>query len=264
MKQSARGTVTQAAAVSAARCYRVQEFAALAGVTVRALHHYDQLGLLRPRRSDSGYRLYRERDLERLEQIVALKFLGIPLKQVRTLLDRDSLDLAAALRVQRRILEEKRRLLDRAIGAIRRAQERPGTVQLKKIIEVLEMQNESDWAMQYHTEEARAKIAARRPQWTPELQAECSRQWTELIAEVKAALGDDPAGPKVQALAARWMKLVEGFTGGDPELTAGVGRAWADRENWPPEAKQQAGGFFDADVWRFIQKAIDIRKQAAS
>jgi MerR family transcriptional regulator, thiopeptide resistance regulator len=264
MKPDARETGAQGAGTSAARGYRVQEFAALAGVTVRALHHYDQLGLLRPRRSAAGYRLYRERDLERLEQIVALKFLGIPLKQVRTLLDRDSLDLAAALRVQRRILEEKRRLLDRAIGAIRRAQERPGPAQLKKIIEVLEMQNESDWAMQYHTEEARAKIEARKAQWTPELQAECSRQWTELIAEVKAALGEDPAGPKVQALAARWMALVAAFTGGDPEITAGVGRAWADRENWPPAAQQQAAGFFDAPVWQFIQRAIDIRKQVSS
>jgi len=244
------------------RAYRVQEFAGLAGVTVRTLHHYDQLGLLRPRRSGSGYRLYRERDLERLEQIVALKFLGIPLKQVRTLLDRDSLDLAAALRVQRRILEEKRRLLDRALGAIRRAQERPGPAQLKKIIEVLEMQNEPNWAMQYHTDEARRKIEARQP-WTPELQAECTRQWTGLIAEVRAAMGEDPAGPRVQALAARWVKLVEGFTGGDPEITEGVKRAWADRQNWPPEAQQQAGGFFDAPVWAFIQKAIDIRKQSS-
>src|SRR5215469_16673147 len=99
------------------RLYRAQAFATLAGVTVRTLHHYDQLGLLRPRRSESGYRLYGERDLERLEQIVALKFLGMPLKQVRTLLDRDCLDIAAALRVQQRILEEKRRQLDRAIGA---------------------------------------------------------------------------------------------------------------------------------------------------
>jgi MerR family transcriptional regulator, thiopeptide resistance regulator len=246
------------------RPYRVLEFARMAGVTVRALHHYDRLGLLRARRSGSGYRLYRERDLERLEQIVALKFLGIPLKQVKTLLDRDALDLAAALHVQRRILEEKRRLLDRAIGAIRRAEERPGTPQLKKIIEVLEMQNDSDWAMQYHTDEAKATIRARRPQWTPELQAECSRQWTELIGEVKTALGQDPAGPKVQALAARWIKLVEGFTGGDPEIARGVGRAWADRENWPSQAKQQVRSFFDAQVWSFIQKAIAIRKQSGS
>lgn len=100
------------------RLYKVQEFAELAGVSVRALHHYDRLGLLRPRRSDTGYRLYRLCDLERLEQIVALKFLGIPLKQIGTLLDRGPLTLPDALRLQRRVLEEKRRLLDSAILAI--------------------------------------------------------------------------------------------------------------------------------------------------
>jgi DNA-binding transcriptional MerR regulator len=60
--------------------YRAREFADLAGVTVRALHHYDRLAVLRPKRTESGYRLYSLRDLERLEQIVALKFLGLPLK----------------------------------------------------------------------------------------------------------------------------------------------------------------------------------------
>ena len=63
--------------------HRASEFADLAGVTVRTLHHYDRLGLLKPHRNGSGYRLYRESDLERLEQIVALKFLGLPLKDIR-------------------------------------------------------------------------------------------------------------------------------------------------------------------------------------
>jgi hypothetical protein len=54
--------------------YRTREFAKLAGVTVRALHHYDRLGLLKPRRTPAGYRAYSTRDLEGLEQIVALKW----------------------------------------------------------------------------------------------------------------------------------------------------------------------------------------------
>src|SRR5690242_9726320 len=95
--------------------HRVHEFAALTGVTVRALHHYDRLGLLRPRRTDSGYRLYGQRELERLEQIVALKFIGIPLQQIKAILDRDPSNLPDALRVQCTVLEEKRQLLDRAI-----------------------------------------------------------------------------------------------------------------------------------------------------
>src|ERR1700690_3403362 len=102
--------------------YQVREFAALAGVTVRALHRYDRLDLLKPRRTRAGYRLYEDRDLERLEQIVALKFLGLDLKQIKTLLTRNAPDLTDALRRQRCVLEEKRRLLDSAIAAIREAE----------------------------------------------------------------------------------------------------------------------------------------------
>ena len=100
----------------------MHEFAQLAGVTVRALHHYDRLGLLRPKRAGSGYRLYGIRDLERLEQIVALKFLGIPLKQIKSILERDARELPEVLRSQRQALEEKRRWLDHAISAIQDAE----------------------------------------------------------------------------------------------------------------------------------------------
>jgi len=65
-------------------CYQVHEFAQLSGVTVRALHHYDREGLLKPAaRSAAGYRLYTDRDLVRLEQIVVLKFLGLSLREIR-------------------------------------------------------------------------------------------------------------------------------------------------------------------------------------
>ena len=131
------------------REFHAQEFAAMAGVTVRALHHYDRIGLLKPRRTDSGYRVYQIADIERLEQIVALKFLGLPLKQIKTLLDRQPLTLPDALRMQRQVLEDRKRLLDAAIEAIRQAEERlaagelSDTAALKKIIEVIEMQNDT-------------------------------------------------------------------------------------------------------------------------
>jgi DNA-binding transcriptional MerR regulator len=237
----------------------IQEFAEQAGVTVRTLHHYDRLGLLSPRRNGSGYRLYRERDLERLEQIVALKFLGLPLKQIRQLLVRDAADLPGALRSQRAVLEEKRRLLDRAIRAIRDAERQPGPAQLKKIIEVIAMQENTDWKEKYYSPEARAKIEARRAEWTPELQERVSRQWKELIADVEAALGEDPAGERAQALAARWKKLVDGFTGGDPEIAAGLRKLYADQANWPGEFKQQMGPFLKKEVWEFIGKAMNCK-----
>lgn len=247
--------------------YRTRQFAELAGVTVRTLHHYDRLGLLKPRRTPAGFRVYQARDLERLEQIIALKFLGLPLRRIGTLLDREALALPDALRMQRSVLEEKRRLLDRAIAAIQEAEvsirgrEPADTGVLKRIIEAIEMQNSTDWMARYQTPEAKAKLEARKGEWTPEMQERVSAEWKELFAEVEAASGEDPASERVQALAARWTRLVEGFTKRDPDLTQSVANAWKDYGNWPAEAKQQAAPFSNKEVWNFMNKAIALRKQ---
>lgn len=246
------------------RAYRVREFAELAGITVRALHHYDRLGLLKPRRSAAAYRLYRSVDLERLEQIVALKFLGIPLKQIKALLDRNALDLPDALRMQRRVLEDKRRLLESAIRAIHDAEQsirpgqRPDAVLLKKIIEVIEMQNNTDWAKKYYSEEALEKIEQGKQRWSPELQERVTKEWTDLFRDVEAAIarGEDPGGKHAQSLGTRWKKLVEGFTGGDPKVSTGLNRLYADRPNWPASAQQQMAPFSNPEVWNYIHKVI--------
>ena len=248
------------------KLYRVQEFAELAGVTVRALHHYDRLGLLKPERTEAGYRLYSLGDFERLEQIVALKFLGIPLKQIRTLFHREAPVWPAALRRQRIVLEEKRRLLDSAINAIREAEQtmrpgkRPDSAVLKKIIEVIEMQDNLDWSKKYYSEEAQAKIEERKQLWSPENQERWSKEWLDLFRDVEAALGEDPASAKARALAARWKKLVEGFTGGDPQITVGLGKMYQDRGNWPATMQQRMQPFGNKKVWEFIQKAFAAGK----
>jgi MerR family transcriptional regulator, thiopeptide resistance regulator len=251
---------------SVGRMYRTQEFAELAGVTVRALHYYDRLDLLKPRRTGTGYRLYGGRELERLEQIVALKFLGLPLKQIKAVLKREPMELPDALRMQRKVLEQKRRLLDRAVRAIREAEsavkrgQQTDAAVLKKIFEVIAMQDHSDWMLKYHTPEASKKVEARRQEWTPELQERVSKQWADLMAEAEAAMGEDPASAKVQSLANRWTRLVEEFTGGDPQVAQGVGRLYADQANWPASFQQQAKPFLNPAVWSFMQKAIAVRK----
>lgn len=245
---------------------QAQQFAELAGVTVRTLHHYDRLGLLRPRRTEAGYRMYRESDLERLEQIVALKFVGLPLKRIKTLLDRDNLELAEALPRQRLVLEEKRKLIDRAIHAIEDAErtlatgQRPDAAILKKIIEVIEMQDNPNWSEKYYSEEALAKLKAK--QWTPEMQEQVSKRWTELFADVEVSLDEDPAGPKAQTLAARWGALIMEFTGGDPEVTRGLNNVWKDPSGLPGDTQERMKPFGNPKVHEFIQKAFAAGKKA--
>lgn len=242
---------------------RVHAFAALAGVTVRALHHYDRIGLLRPQRSASGYRLYARRELERLEQIVALRFIGVPLKQIGPLLKESG--LAEVLPRQRALLEEKRRLLNKAIRAIAAAEAsladggNPDTAILTTIIEVIEMQSDTKWTEKYYSLAAQAAIAERRTQVMPEEIAKGQQDWLELFREVEAALDEDPAGAKAQELGRRWKALVGEFTGGNPEVAQGLNRMYADRPNWPAPAQQQMAPFGNPRVWEFMRKVLNCK-----
>jgi DNA-binding transcriptional MerR regulator len=239
--------------------FRAHEFAQLAGITVKALHHYDRLGLLKPRRNHAGYRLYSEQDLPHLEQIVALKFLGLPLKQIKALLDRGALGLPEALGLQRRILEEKRARLDRAIGAIERAEgilqsgASPGPAAIKEIIEAIEMhigmQNDIEFMKNYYRDEAWTSFRAHHRDWP-------SRAWSDLFRDITAARGEDPAGAKARNLAARWRKLRVADSGGDVRVHQGLIRAWADRQFWPEAVQQQFAEFDFEEISRFVAAAF--------
>jgi DNA-binding transcriptional MerR regulator len=245
--------------------YRVSDFAEKAGVTVRTLHHYDRLGLLKPSgRTEAGYRLYGERDFARLQQIVTLKFIGLTLKQIKDLLDRGDLDLKSTLSLQRRLLLEKRLQVEAAIQAVEEAERSlqsglaPDLAALKKIIEVMERQNNMEWAKKYYTEEAQDRIAERARTWTPELQAKVEQDWKTLIGEVEAAIAGkvDPSDAKAQALAQRWSELLRGFTGGDAGIQQGLNKLYADQGNWPESFTKP----FSDEVWQYIRKAMAAHK----
>jgi DNA-binding transcriptional MerR regulator len=247
--------------MESSRSYQVHEFAELAGVTVKALHHYDRLGLLTPRRTEAGYRVYCELDLERLEQIVALKFLGLPLRQIKTVLDRTALALPDALRAQRQAIEEKQKLLTRAVRAIRAAEESANCGQaadpaiLRKIIEVINMQEGIELMKKYYSEEAWERH--RRYYETGP-----APEWLELYREANTLLGKDPGSPEAQALADRWLKLSVRAYSGDPEVQTDSPTAWMDRENWPPAMKQRVTELNLEQVSTFLRSvALSARKR---
>jgi hypothetical protein len=80
---------------------------------------------------------------------------------------------------------------------------------------------------------------------------------------VERAVGEDPAGANAQSLAARWKTLVEGFTGGDPDITASVGRIWQDRDNWPDDMNRKAP-VIRPEVWGFVNKRWPLPKPGLS
>ena len=237
--------------------FQAQEFADRSGVTVRTLHHYDRLGLLKPSRyTEAGYRLYGERDFARLQQIVMMKFIGLSLKEIKTLLDQRELDLRMTLRLQRSIVEDRRRHLDTVIQAIEKAEQafassdKPDWATFKQIIEVINMQNDMEWMKRYYTEEQLAELAER---GTPEVLERGQRDWAELIKDVQAAVaeGVDPQSERAQALAARWSNLIEAFTGGNPGIRESLTKLYADQANWPSTFNKP----YSHEVGAFIAQA---------
>jgi MerR family transcriptional regulator, thiopeptide resistance regulator len=256
--------------------YKVHEFAELSGVTVKTLHHYDRLGLLKPRRTETGYRIYAEGDLERLQQVVALKYLGLSLQQIRIVLERAPLGLPDALRLQRQVLEEKQRHLARALSAIIEAEKsiRPGEpadlAMLKRLIETITQQDEADVLRKYWNDDEWTKYELA----LAEIRTGPIEDWKNLNREIAAAAatGEDPAGEKAQALGARYMEfmqrdahrfrdMVHLFR--EPEFRAASERAVAEKENWPAgvASRIEQSGFQQAVP--FILKVMAARPKGA-
>jgi DNA-binding transcriptional MerR regulator len=229
--------------------YRIQQFAAIANVTVRTLHHYDRIGLLKPTlRSPTGYRLYRMEDLGPLERILVLRYLGLSLREIADLLATEGSatehTLPATLARQVNVLRERRAGIDRVLNAIQRAQQQlaaesqPDWPLYQSILKEIHMQDSQNWSEKYYTPEANQAIEQKRTEWTPEMQARITADWQQMYADVQSAIdrGITPKSDQGKALAARWMQLVGAFTGGRPDVLAGLNKLYADRANWPTEA----------------------------
>jgi DNA-binding transcriptional MerR regulator len=246
--------------------FQASEFAERANVTVRALHHYDRLGLLKPSaRSAAGYRLYSARDFVRLQQIVTLKFIGFPLKEIKNLLERASFDLPTALRQQREVIEEKQRRLDMAAQAIARvegvlaAQSEPDWEAFAKIIEVINMQNDLGWMNKYYDEEARQALHERRQGISQDFIEKGQQDWAVLIKDVETAIseGVDPASERAKALADRCSALIEAFTGGNQAISDSLKKLYADEQNWPSTFQKP----YSDEVGNFISQATAANKK---
>jgi MerR family transcriptional regulator, thiopeptide resistance regulator len=248
--------------------YRIQQFAQLAGVTVRTLHHYDRLGLLTPRhRTESGYRLYALEDLAQLQRILVLRYLGLPLREIIAILQpsggaaraTEPGALAETLTRQASILRERRDGVTRVLRAIEHAQRQlasgtaPDVTFYTDMFKEINMQQTEDWRRKYYSDAAAEALKAR--QWTPELQAKITDDWNRMFAKVDDALARnvDPTSAEGKSLAAEWMGLVGQFTQGNPELVAGLNNLYNDYDNWPEQEQKAAN--ISPERLAFIRKA---------
>src|SRR6185369_7925645 len=198
--------------------YLVKEVAALSGVTVRALHHYDELGLLTPKaRTAAGYRLYGDDDLLRLQQILIGRELGLSLEAIRRSLDDPGFDRRAALMAQRGELaaraeraEEMVRAIDAALAALGEADEEDRSmntkVDLKKIFDGFDHeQHEPEVKRRWGGTDAYKTAEKRWKSYTEADWIRCKEEQFSIYGEVIAVrdAGVAPDDPRAMDLAER-------------------------------------------------------------
>jgi DNA-binding transcriptional MerR regulator len=261
--------------------YRTGEFARKASVSERTLRYYDRLGLLSPSSySESGYRLYSDEDFPRLQQILGLKYLGFSLEEIRRCLNSSPKRFKDALAVQKAMLLERKMRLEAILQAIERTEawlDEP--VQdwgpIIKIFEVMQMNDKPEWIKKYFSDEQAEKMADLSASsytdtdrqkltdwgqgWSEADQLEADRKWAELYQEARslADAGEDPGGDEAQALAARWMALVNEFTRGDAGITAGLQKFWRQMAELP-EAERPLPKVLTDQQQGFVDQALAI------
>ena len=237
-----------------AKRWKVGELAAATGLTVRTLHHYDEIGLLVPsEHTESGHRLYSGTDVTKLYRIAALRNLGMSLEDIAAWFEQGD-DPAKLVRrhleeVQRQ-LELNRRLRDRLVqilDALDREEE-PDAEQFIRTVEVMSMHEK------YYTPEQLEELEKRRNELGPEGMERAQQEWADLIAEVQAAraAGTPATDPKLKPLVERWTRLIEAFTGGNPEIRASLQKMY---ETEGPEAASR--GMVDPELMAYMGEAIE-------
>jgi MerR family transcriptional regulator, thiopeptide resistance regulator len=236
---------------------KVGELAKRTGLTVRALHHYDDIGLLKPSlHTESGHRLYTDADVARLQQVLSLRQLGFSLEQIADCLNRPGFSPLEVIRLQVARLRDQialqTRLCER-LEAVAAQLQAAGDVSADEFIRTIE---EMTMIESYYTPEQSEALQARGEQLGAERIQQSQQEWAELIAQVRAEMdkGTDPAAPEVQAMARRWRDLIDQFTGGDPGIERSLGRLW--NEQGDTLVAQHGTEYDPRGVFEYIGRAM--------
>ena len=245
----------------------IREVARRTGLTSRALRFYEARGLLKPLRTYSGRRLYGRGELERIQQILALKRTGLSLAQIAKLTSRGSLDLGAVVDAQLQLIDERKSELEEAkalLLTIKSRIDRGEPVDAATFCSLIRqgerIMEPEDWKKvtdRYFTKEEQEHWAEHPPQAGFD-QDDYSRKWKDLGDRVQAAIPSGPDTPEAQALFDEWQELLAPFTAvATPQMMAGATRLYERMDEWHGDAPQAP---FTPEAFRFIQEIGRRRK----
>jgi DNA-binding transcriptional MerR regulator len=246
----------------------IRDVAKRTGLTSRALRFYEARGLLKPLRTYSGRRVYGRGELERIQQILALKRAGLSLAQIGQLSERGGFDLAALIDAQLKTIVERKAELDETkalLLSVKSRIDRGEPVDAATFCSLIrqgdKFMSAEDWKKvtdRYFSKDEKEHWAQQPP--APEFdQEEYGRKWKELGERVQAAIPLGPDSPEAQALYDEWQELLAPFTAvATPQMMQGATRLYERMDEWEGEVPAP----FTSEAFRFIQE-IGRKKSGA-
>ena len=210
----------------------------LSGVSVRAPHYYDQIGLLRPSEvAESGYRYYDDGAVERLWQILFYRELGFPLRDIGAILSSPDFDRVRALQEHRALLVQKRDRLDGLIGLVSNALKGEQKMEFKPFgtskIDELREQYAAEAKARWGGSEAYRESARREADRTETERDEIQEESGEIFRSFAALVGTSPSDARVQERVQRWQAFItEHYYPCTNEILAGLGRMYVADERF--------------------------------
>ena len=218
--------------------YSIGSLSKLSGVSIRALHHYDQIGLLQPSEvAESGYRYYDDAAVERLWQILFYRELDFPLAEIGEILSSPSFDRNRALTEHLNLLTQKRARLDRLIELVSNAMKGEQHMEFKPFdtgeIDALREQYAEEAKARWGNTDAYRESTKRAAKWTEADKKRLEAESGEIFSGFAALVGTDPADARVQALVARWKSFIsESYYDCTDEILAGLGQMYIADERF--------------------------------
>lgn len=220
--------------------YTIGQLSKKTGITTRTLDYYDEINLMKPSsKTSGGHRLYNENDVMHLQQVLALKYMGFSLKEIKKhLLDskkswqqsiQDQIDM-----IQKE--QERLQTLEKALQGISYSIEFEGDMNWPIVFRIIQLfQQDPKHAFHGHDEHLSSKDIQKVMQFNNDMTNEEIEEWMSSIQEIKAHIGINPASEKARNLAERWMHLAENIFGNDEELLANMWKSMETTGNTDAE-----------------------------
>lgn len=246
--------------------YKVKEVADMAGVSVRTLHHYDQIGILKPDSvTDAGYRLYTDKDIERLQQILFFKELDFNLQEIKTILQNPDFDRVDALKTHKELLVEKKNRLEKIIKSVENTLDSiEGGVKMdkKEMFEPFDMREiekhkekyAEETKKKYGNSEAYKESEKRTAKYTKSDWSNIMSRFDEIYKKIAALMDKGIYDLEVQAAVGEWRQYItDNFYDCTPEIFRGLGQLYVADERFTQNIDKYKSG-----LAKFLSEAIEV------